>query len=666
MPLMPVALCVAAGVAGGRYVEGDLAVAVVLVAVAVLFGVALWRDMRWVMVLSLAFGAGWLSMMFHRTPQIDWENISTRDRCVGIVDDVRVDDAATVADIDVKAFNDVKVCAVRVAVTMADGATMLRDGDIVSFNGRWSAPRVERDMPYCDDLSELYYLRGVSARCYCMSDSVRRIGESGGIMYTLRRGAGHIRHYIYDSGLDTEAAQFVAAVVIGEDDVLTDRQRQEFSVSGLGHILALSGMHVGLVAMFASALLWPMAMGGWRRQRMVGVVAIVWAYAMMTGLGASVTRAAIMVTVMMIARLLQRRHSSLNAVCCAAVILLLFDPLNLFRAGFQLSFAAVIAIILLSRRLNPVDIRRHPALYSCVMIITVPLSAVIGTAVPMLFYFHSFQPLFLLSNIPMAFLVPVIFAASLLLILVTAAGMQWHWLTWLVDTLYDMIDGVATWTAEASTGITPTVYIGWGESVTLFVALITVVMLLFRRDRVAVMTASVAVAVAVAVCVVSRPEYPEREYYVTRDTRSTTIFVYESGHYRLLRTFDYHDGDACQQQFERRYTEYFGRRGAPRYDGYTDVSRHMTMIPLGRDTLCIVSAPDVPDSLRRVHVRYALICKNFSGDIAEFAEKIDADTIVLLHELNGRKAQRLARELDDAGVPYINMRTRGRPLGGAY
>lgn len=150
-----------------------------------------------------------------------------------------------------------------------------------------------------------------------------------------------------------DAVKLLWAMLLGWRSGLTDEITATFMKSGTMHLFAISGLHIGLLALVLVAV---MRLAGlpWLAAR-VAVLPLMWFYIAATGWPASAVRAGIMITVWFGAGLCQRPPQPLNTVCAAAFLILLWEPRQLFQAGFQLSFAVVLGLVLwtepLTRRL---------------------------------------------------------------------------------------------------------------------------------------------------------------------------------------------------------------------------------------------------------------------------------------------------------------------------
>lgn len=248
---------------------------------------------------------------------------------------------------------------------------------------------------------------------------------------------------IYASnGFDDQDYAVLAAMTLGEKSFLSKQTKEIFSISGASHVLALSGLHLSIIYGLLVLVL-----GGRGLRRVFSlafVVLTVWVYVFLTGMSSSVMRSAVMLTVYSLVSLLNRDKMSLNALSLTAIVMLLLHPLSLCDVGFQLSFMAVAAILLLYRpieRWMPETILARSAVMRKMWgMVPVSLAAQIGTAPLVAYYFGRFSCYFLLTNllaIPLTVLILytscLLFALSFAPLLQSVVAVALTWMTQLLN-----------------------------------------------------------------------------------------------------------------------------------------------------------------------------------------------------------------------------------------
>lgn len=232
---------------------------------------------------------------------------------------------------------------------------------------------------------------------------------------------------IYREHTSSDNVGIISAITLGKKDGLDRDTKKQFSMSGGSHVLAVSGLHVGIIYMI---MLWLTSL--LPRRRTINILSHIitilclWAYAFICGLPASVVRSALMFSLISVAVIIERRNVSLNAVFTSAFIMLMYKPLYLFDVGFQLSYAAVISILLFYPKIYSLLTLKSRLLNIAWSMICVSAAAQIGTLPLTVYYFHQIPTYSLLTNflvVPAAFL--IIYTSAIMLIvspLQTIAG----------------------------------------------------------------------------------------------------------------------------------------------------------------------------------------------------------------------------------------------------
>lgn len=200
--------------------------------------------------------------------------------------------------------------------------------------------------------------------------------------------------------------EILSALTLGYKRELDPETKRVFSASGAMHILAVSGLHVGIVFWVIILLF------GFLRKQKTGrllfvIISIVllWSYAFITGLSPSVMRAATMFTIFVIGENISRKPNSYNSLAASAMLLLLFNPNNLFEVGFQLSYSAVFGILYLQPKLSKLIIVNNKFVKFFWTLLTVSIAAQISTFPLTTFYFNQFPMYFWITNL---FIIPAV------------------------------------------------------------------------------------------------------------------------------------------------------------------------------------------------------------------------------------------------------------------
>ena len=262
------------------------------------------------------------------------------------------------------------------------------------------------------------------------SVSMSRLDKSKAYFLNQR---GMLLDRLADSGVGGDAYAVVAAMALGDKSALTHEIRDTYSVSGASHVLALSGLHLGIIYGLLWLLLphrrWPAV------SQTITLIAI-WLYVLLVGMPVSVVRSAVMLTVYGLLSIGHRNKMSVNALAFTAIVMLMCNPEWLFDIGFQLSFMAVLAILLFVPLFEDVFsakyLQEHRWIRRIWGLVAVSVSAQIGVAPLIAYYFGRLSTYFLLTNfivLPAAYL---ILGFSLIVLLFPSLA---YILLYIVDTL---------------------------------------------------------------------------------------------------------------------------------------------------------------------------------------------------------------------------------------
>ena len=201
----------------------------------------------------------------------------------------------------------------------------------------------------------------------------------------------------------------VSALVLGYKDELSNHTKHSFSSTGAMHVLAVSGLHVGIIYFILKSIITLFTF--YQRNRVFRNILVligIWVYALITGMSPSVLRACTMLSFLIIAEVFNRNANVYNVLSASAILLLIINPYLIMQVGFQLSYLAVLGILYIQPKMEKIWAPKYWLIQKIWTITTVSIAAQISTFPLGLLYFHQFPNYFLISNlvvIPAAFLI---------------------------------------------------------------------------------------------------------------------------------------------------------------------------------------------------------------------------------------------------------------------
>lgn len=305
--------------------------------------------------------------------------------------------------------------------------------------------------PYEFDYARYLYHHGVSGTAYVHSGYWKKRDYAGEM--TLKQKALSFRTKLVKKfrewGMDEKHLPIITALTLGCKKDLDENVREAYAAAGISHVLALSGMHIGIIWLILNLLLKPIAVISWGRwlKWLISAVCL-WGFAFVVGLEASVVRAVIMCMLMELAKLTGGKALSLNTMAIAAVVMLFYNPFYLYDVGFQLSFVAIASIALFYPLIYRLFQQRNGFWRYAGGIIAVSMAAQLGTAPLVMNYFSNFSVYFLVANLVAALLVPFIIGGTIMMMFVSPCQILLDWSRIILTNAVEALTTIATSISE--------------------------------------------------------------------------------------------------------------------------------------------------------------------------------------------------------------------------
>jgi len=297
----------------------------------------------------------------------------------------------------------------------------LKYGDIVLTNSSFKRLEGAKN-PHAFDYAAYMQNLQVYHQSYVRTDQWQKTGSNNANPFyqNIYRIRAYFLQMITDKVGTSSEIGVASAILLGYKANLNDEVRDTYANTGAMHILAVSGLHVGIIFILLNKLLFFLEKIH-RRGRILKFILVlsgIWIYAFITGLPPSVSRATAMFSIFAIGELFNRKAFSFNALAASAIVLLWYNPYMIKMLGFQLSYAAVAAIMWLQRPIYNLFTTNKLLLDYIWKISSVSIAAQLGTVPISVYYFHQFPSYFWVSNlvvIPAAGLILMVGVALFLL-----------------------------------------------------------------------------------------------------------------------------------------------------------------------------------------------------------------------------------------------------------
>ena len=248
--------------------------------------------------------------------------------------------------------------------------------------------------------------------------------------------------------LQDDSKALIMALVLGTKKELSDERIQQYQRAGAMHLLAISGLHIGIVLLLLRFIVAPL-----KRIRYgtflaaVLPIALLWCFALITGASSSVIRAVTMFSFLQIGLALKRNNIRIQGVWVSFVVLLFVQPRLLFDVGFQLSYAAVFGIVWTMPYWQRLFVKKHPLVRYVAVLIGLGSIAQLSVLPLSLYYFHQFPLLFWLSNLVLVPFLGIIIMFGIGCVVVSFFT-PLNWFFALADTVFWGYQWVVSWIAQ--------------------------------------------------------------------------------------------------------------------------------------------------------------------------------------------------------------------------
>lgn len=545
-------------------------------------------------------------------------------------------------------------------------ANRLEYGDLVAFEFRLKKIQPNAN-PLAFDFASYMKHKGIGRSQYLHEYQWRKLGsQPQSVFWSFAlQTRQKLADLIQSCHLSPNSTALLNAMLLGERENFPPDLKQYFSAAGLSHILAVSGLHMGVVAFLIYLLLYPLSrFTASQKPRALLTLLFLWLYACITGLSPSAIRACIMASFLLTAIILDRRNSSLNALFAAAFFMLLYDTNLAFDAGFQMSFSAVAAILLFYAPLNRWGNSPHYVVRWLSSCVAVSVAAQIGALPIAIYYFHTIPLLFLVGNLFVLPLLPFIFGLSFLLLFLAALHFPHEWLGKIVDSLLTYIERLSYHIDRLPLSHIDSV---WLEERYLWLYFIGGVLLYiaFKNHSKRALWAALGLGIVFLIADLcnDRPTRPEIIVFDSR--QSTVVQLSDRAHCYLLLTDSL--PDPAQELVGK---EYRMKHKQNRPERITPQSSTIECPPLfidypfarfyGKRLLLLDSGEwrnvttDKP-----LTIDYAIVGRGFKGGINDILGIFDIQAFIIGAEVHPGRALKLQNDCIKRGIPCHDIRTQG-------
>jgi len=292
-----------------------------------------------------------------------------------------------------------------------------------------------------------------------------------------------------------EELSIIQALLLGQRHDISAETYNDYKNAGAVHILAVSGLHIGILLLLLQFLLRPLEhLTHGRKLKLVIIVILLWGFAFVAGLSASIVRAVTMFTFVAYALYLNKPSNTFNILALSMFfILLVFDPKLLFQVGFQMSYAAVFAIVWMYPLLQKFWSPKNSVLKKIWQLLSVSVAAQLGVLPISLFYFHQFPGLFFVSNLLIVPALGAILGLGILVIILALFNMLPPFLVTIYNSLIGWMNSIIGWVAKQEAFVFKDISFDAIQLVLAYILLVSSILFFTRKNFEKALTLGLAI-----------------------------------------------------------------------------------------------------------------------------------------------------------------------------
>lgn len=334
----------------------------------------------------------------------------------------------------------------------------------------------------------------------------------------------HINKKLKAYEFKTDELAIINALFLGQRKDISANIYNNYADAGVFHILAVSGLHVGIILMILNFILKPIEhLNHGNIYKTIILLILLWSFAIIAGLSASVTRAVTMFSVFAVAINLKRPTNIYNTLALSMLFLLLAKPLFIFDVGFQLSYLAVLAIVTINPIINNWWSPKHRVSNFIWQTLTVTISAQIGILPLSLFYFHRFPGLFFISNLAIIPFLSFLLGFGILIIVLALLNVPSNLLNICFGSIISGLNNFIAWVASLEQFIFKNIPFNLYQMFTLYMLIIAGILFIKKKSNTSVKLVLFAIIALQIAFIFTSKNIPQHEFIVFHRSKHTLI-----------------------------------------------------------------------------------------------------------------------------------------------
>lgn len=624
-----------------------------------------WRLRPWwfAAVFMLSVSAGGLSLRLWQPQAIELDKVNG-SMATGIVQEISRYDFSMQMRVTLCHVSGHRISPHDILVSTRGCDYQLRECDVIAFRCNLD-PITNLGNPDEFSRQDVYWQQGMIYKQHLAVSQLRIVGHRVSLYDMAMRLRRALTKKLLCTSLSPPARDLIVALLLNQRQFVDHELQQQFSAAGVAHVLALSGLHVGLLAGIIWFLLLPLDYLRLKKLRLfVTVLGLVF-FAFMTGLSLSVVRAVIMISCTLVAIILYRKSSALNALCMSALLTLVIWPAAIYQASFQLSYVTVASIIGLSGKL-PSVVSKSRLLNWLWSLVATSLIAMLATIMLTAYYFNSMSFQSIISNVLILPVMPLFMIAAIAFLVSATAGIEWSVLNLCIEGIYKYMNSVSDMLSDFPYFHIDRIYVTASSVWIFYAVLLALVAWLMTRKLRWIMWSFLLSNVLIAHLVYVHLQTPQEELMVLNNYRSTPILWHKSGKGYIWIPDDM-ESDTIQ--FANSIKRLLAHRSIMSVKWITGESNdNVSLVKppfahvFGQRILVAASGVNhnwIEAAGNGVEIDWIIVTKRFHGSLNELMQHFSCRQIIVSGSVSDENRISIKKQCNELGIKCYDLKSQG-------
>lgn len=517
------------------------------------------------------------------------------------------------------------------------------------------------------DYRQYLQMRGINYECYVLSDSYIVSGDNNS--NRLLRFANNSRKKLtalLQQKVGGNEAAVASAILLGYRDDLSPSVIQSFVNSGVVHVICVAGLHVGILFLLLSYIIvFPERIKYGKLMSVILILLLLWLYALFTGFATPVLRATIMFSFLTVGKYFRRYTNTINTLAASAFLMLLINPFSLSDAGFQLSYVAVLGIIIVYKPLLNLWNPDAFILKKVWELICVSVAAQIAVFPLSILYFHQFPNYFIISNILVVPLLSVVIFIGIVFFLISWIPFLSTIIAWLLKStllcINFIVSGISSLPYSTSGGISISVW----EAFLLFLCMVLGIAFFFFQRKYLITSALLVVVVFLGFRTGEKIMHSRQQIITVYNIPGKTAVAFISGNYCLMPFNSIDSADiALHIQYNwwklgvKHNRAIHSDTNATMLSGKLMVQKQFMQFNNIRVAF-IRQNSDLPASSDKLNLHCIIVSKGYNLDMLSLKKYFNFDIIIFDSSVPDYKMKKWEAECKQLNLHYYDVKMQG-------